>query len=75
MEILNSDSMPISGNKPSFNSTTWIPYDSTRLFYEPVPFEFLHTAETQPQVIITVDGLEAVCDSLNCSYKYVAPVA
>jgi len=26
-------------------------------------------------VIITVDGLEAVCDSLNCSYNYVAPVA
>jgi len=74
MEIMSSDSMPITGNEPSFNSTTWIPYDPTRLFYEPVPFEFLHTAETSPQVIVTVDGIEAVCASLNCSYKYVPPV-
>lgn len=74
MEIISSDSFPITGNEPSFNSTTWIPYDSTRLFYEPVPFEFLHTAEKAPQVLVTVDGLEAVCASLNCSYTYVDPV-
>jgi len=45
------------------------------LFYEPVPFDFLYTAETQPQVIVSVDGVEAVCASLNCNYNYVAPTA
>jgi hypothetical protein len=52
-----------------------MPYDPTKLFYEPVPFEFLHTVETSPQVIVTVDGVEAVCASLNCNYNYVAPLA
>ncbi len=57
------------------NSTTFIPYDPTKLFYEPVPFDFLYTVETKPQVIVTVDGVEAVCTSLNCSYDYVTPAA
>jgi len=41
-----------------------------------VPFEFLHTAETDsPQVMISVEGMPAVCHSLKCGYKYVAPIA
>ena len=52
-----------------------MPYDQTHLFFEPVPFEFLYTVETTPQVIINVDGIEAVCDSLKCGYAYEAPTA
>ena len=52
-----------------------MPYDPSKLFYEPVPFDFLYTVESTPQVIVTVDGVEAVCASLNCNYNYVAPIA
>jgi hypothetical protein len=43
--------------------------------YEPVPFEFLYTNESAPQIIVTVDGIEAVCDSLSCNYNYEVPTA
>lgn len=75
MEILDSIDLPVTGNNPSFNSTNWINYDTSRVFYEPVPFEFLYTEESKPQVIVTVDGIEAVCHSLNCGYTYYAPTA
>jgi hypothetical protein len=65
----------VSGNGASFNSTTWIDWDPTRIFYEPVPFEFLHTEESDPQVLVQVDGIEAVCASLNCGFRYKAPTA
>ncbi len=74
-EILNGDAIPLIGNELVFNSTTWIPYDPTRIFYEPVPFEFLHTAEPKPQVMVTVDDIEAVCASLDCGFNYVEPEA
>jgi hypothetical protein len=57
----------------SSNSTTWIPYSSQNLFYEPVPYEFLYTAESAPQVLVQVNGVEAACASLNCSFNYVTP--
>ena len=57
------------------NSTTFVPYNQTSIFYEPLPFEFLHTNETSPQVIVSVDGIEAVCDSLQCNYNYITPSA
>lgn len=75
MEVSSGIETPLDGNMPYFNSTTFIPYDLTRIFYEPVPFDMLYTVETTPQVIINIDGVEAVCDSLNCGYNYFAPVA
>jgi hypothetical protein len=52
-----------------------MPYTPTTLFYEPIPYEFLYTPELKPQVIVSVDGLEAACDSLNCGYTYIQPTA
>lgn len=48
-----------------------VPYGQS-IFYEPIPFEFLYTNEEDPQVIVSVDGIEAACDSLACNYNYVA---
>lgn len=70
-DILN----PLTGKNVVINNTAWIPYDPTVLFYEPLPFEFLYTYETEPQVIVNVAGIEAVCDSLDCGYKYVPPTS
>jgi hypothetical protein len=44
------------------------------LFYDPVPFEMLKTYETKPQVMVSVDGLPAVCHNLECDYAFVEPV-
>jgi len=48
LEIISSTLKPLTGNNITLNSITWIPYDPTRLFYEPVPFEFMYTMENQP---------------------------
>ena len=74
-KIISSTKIPVQGNSVFFNSTSWIDYDPTHLFYEPLPFEFLFTNETQPQMIMSVDGVEIVCNTLDCGYKYVAPLA
>ena len=47
-EILSDIDINLQGNNVVFNNTVWMPYDPTVLFYEPLPFEFLYTQETQP---------------------------
>jgi len=69
------DFTTITGVNIVFDSSTYLEYNPARLFYEPVPFEFLHTVEDKPQVIVSVEGVEAVCASLNCNFNYVAPTA
>lgn len=72
---MNADSNPLVGNEVSFDLSTPNPYDPSKLFYEPIPYDFLYTNETKPQIKVTVDGLEAVCASLLCDYNYVPVVA
>lgn len=43
---------------------------SGNIYYEVLPFEYLYTDESQPQVIVTVDGSPALCTTLNCEYLY-----
>ena len=43
----------------------------TNLLFEPVPMEFIRSYATQPQVIVKVNGLEALCVDLNCDYAYI----
>lgn len=74
-EIINSPSNPLIGNQVQFNSTTFLQWDPKTLFYEPLPYDFLYTNETSPQVIMNVDGVEVACHTLNCSYNYVVPTA
>lgn len=48
MNIVDFVSNPLIANQPStLTSETTVPY-STNLMYEPIPFEFLYTAETTP---------------------------
>jgi len=39
--------------------------------YEPIPFEFLKTHVTKPQVAMTVGDLPVVCTNLDCDYEYI----
>jgi hypothetical protein len=72
-EIMSADDEPLDGGNVTFESLTVQPY-STNIFYEPIPFEMLKTFETKPQLIVSVDGLPAVCHNLTCDYTYTVPV-
>jgi hypothetical protein len=61
------------GDNIQITAETITNYNSN-LFYEPIPFEMLKTFETLPQLIVSVDGLPAVCHNLTCDYSYVDPV-
>ena len=71
--IVNSDLTPLTGENIVFEQETIVPY-GTNLFYEPIPFEFLKTYETKPQIIVSVDNLPAVCHNLTCDFTYIEPV-
>ena len=42
--------------------------------FEPVPLEFIYSDVTQPQVTISVNGIDGVCPEFNCGYLYVDAV-
>ena len=64
---------PLEGTDMRTTSLTLVPY-SSNLFYEPIPFEMLKTYETEPQVIVKVKDLPAVCHNLTCDFTYTEPV-
>jgi hypothetical protein len=35
----------------------------------------IYTDETQPQVLVTVNSMPAVCESLACGYAYTEPTS
>jgi hypothetical protein len=45
---------------------------TSNLYYKFIPFDFLYTDETEPQVIVSVDGMPALCKNLACGYTYSA---
>lgn len=63
----------MKGSNLTYYSNVTVPY-STNLFYEGIPFEFLRTYETKPQVIVTVGDDPAVCHNMTCDFKYIEPV-
>lgn len=69
-QIVNSEEDPLRGDDFKLEYNTVLPY-STNLFYDPVPYEFLKTFETKPQVTVMVDGLHAACHSMECDYSYI----
>ena len=73
MTIVEGTTTGLTGDNISYYSNTSVPYN-TNLFYDPVPFEWLRTPETQPQLEVTVNGEPAVCHNLTCGYAYTAPV-
>ena len=46
-----------------------------KLFYDYIPFDYLFTDETTPQVIVDIGGMPALCTSLECGYTYETPSA
>lgn len=38
--------------------------------FEPVPLEFLSSKTVNPQVLVVIDGIQALCANLTCNYSY-----
>lgn len=70
--IIPDTDEPLAGDNITYSQNTTVPYNSN-LLYEPIPFEWLRTHETQPQLIVSVNGEPAVCHNLTCGYAYVEP--
>jgi len=73
IEVIDSTDKPLQGDNVSFNVTEDRSY-GTNLWFEPIPFEFLKTVETKPQLYVEVDGLPAVCHNLTCDFSYIQNV-
>ena len=68
-----SDS-PLTGNSP-LSSVDVISNYGSSIMFEPIHLEFLSSDAQSPQVLVKVDGMAALCASLNCDYEYVTTVA
>jgi hypothetical protein len=71
---VSSETTPLTGDNLVYTSTTVIPY-SSNVVYDPIPFEMLRTYETEPQLIVTVNGNPAVCHNMTCDMNYILPDA
>ncbi|TNV88229.1 hypothetical protein FGO68_gene13028 [Halteria grandinella] len=72
-EIVETDTtikIITGANTINYGFETYYPYTPTTLFYPQIPYEFLYTETKTPQLIVTVDGIEAVCASLDCGFTY-----
>jgi hypothetical protein len=61
---------PITGANPTATTETVREYGQN-LMFEPIPLEFIYTDSQQPQVTISVNGIDGVCPEFNCNYIYV----
>ena len=61
---------PLQANELFLSEEELKPYGTNALI-DVIPFEMLYTAEENPQVIVTVEDMPAVCASLNCDYTYI----
>ena len=68
--ISSGSDSPLTGNNPLFSTVTEREYGKN-LMFEPIPLSMLYTDAQKPQVLLTVNGIEGVCPSLNCDYVYV----
>lgn len=73
-ELVQSEITPLTAGdgNVTFYSNTTVPY-GVNLFFEPIPFEMLRTYETEPQLIVSVGNLPAVCHNLTCDFTYILP--
>lgn len=60
----------LGGNTNVFNPTFTVnrQFSLTRPLYSPLPFEFMRTAESVPQLYLKVNSIPAVCS--NCGYSF-----
>ena len=63
----------VTSNTPTFTVSTEWDAAQDHLFFNPAPYEWFYTAESEPQVTVTVDGKLGACKpGVSCSYKRVS---
>lgn len=60
---------PLVGNDPTVAWAVTKPF-GPNIYYDVIPFEMLRTDEVNPQVIVKVDDIAAVCSGLACDFVY-----
>jgi len=74
--IKSDTTTPIAGGTNIVYTVETIRTHGTNLFFEPIPMEMMYTDEQKPQVLVTTEGLPAVCiNKSQCDYSYIAPTA
>ena len=68
--IASDPSDPLTGNSISATMRERKAF-GPNAYIDVLPFDMLYTAETEPQVIVTVDDTPAICANNNCGYEYV----
>ena len=73
----NGEDQPIKGVNAAIENTVLNERGrgTKNVYYKFIPFEYLYTDESTPQVLVTVDDMTAVCVNLDCGYTYEAPTA
>ena len=76
-ELVVVDDNPLTGTSMVISNLEISRYGGgeKRLYYDYIPFDYLFTDETTPQVIVDIGGMPALCTSLDCGYSYEAPSA
>lgn len=64
----------MTGNEFVLDSTYKLNFGESLLF-EPMGLEFLRGDAKKPQVLVTVNGIVALCPNDNCDYSYVSSTA
>lgn len=63
--------MPIKfGSDTAVFENEFVRHYGSGLMFEPVGLEFMYTNALAPQVMVKIDGLEALCKNVNCDYAY-----
>jgi hypothetical protein len=71
------DDNPLTGTNMEITNSEISRYgdDTKNIFYDYIPFDYLYTDETEPQVIVEVNDMPALCKNLECGYTYEEPTA
>lgn len=73
MSILSSPTSPLLGN----NVQTLVENDkrsSNNIFYSPIPHELIYTIVQKPEITVTSNGIQGVCQG-DCGFKYIDDVS
>jgi hypothetical protein len=71
--IHSSFDSPLTGDNVQAYFVESKPYGPGAMI-DVLPTEWLYTAETKPQVLVTAGGMKAVCPNMNCDYEYVSTI-
>jgi len=71
----SSGEYPLTGGDAQTQNVSMIRPFGESLFFEVIPMEMLNTDEQTPQILVKIDGMDALCLDMNCDFTYTASTA